>query len=419
MILAETAFARIVGATMSGTFLTALIVTLGGAEGRIGFGAAAVHIGAVGMLMANPIINYIGSRRIYSLICLGVVRSLRLLIAALPLMVFLGMGRESFYYPLMACVVVSMFFGMSAEVARRSWISDLVGAEYRGRFFGRRTRIVALTNAGVLLVGGALLAWSKSDAFPLRGDGVALMLAILLGAGGAAGWIGWSLLYRAPDPPISRPRRRTGFIRSLKIPWRRPRFRPLMIVATAQFFAAGVCGIMFFDYYMLRYLGMNWMLIAMVNVVGFLATGASANFFGAWADRAGAKRVLIVAMVGKAAYPIIWIFATPGNWPIVFVFVLVRVFNSAMLVSLLRLSLDLSPARNRAAYLAMYQATAGTGMAVGAMIGGALAAYLRQFDMVVLGFTVVPLHVLFVLSTVLRMACLPLARFIHEPQRAS
>jgi len=415
LLLAERAFSSIIGATHRGVFLTALIVVLGGQEGKIGLGAAALHIGAVGMLIANPILNHIGSRRVFCLLWLGVVRVLRVLIVALVLMVYLGLDRDLLYWPMMGLVMITAFFGMSGEISRRSWISDLVSPEYRGRFFAKRIKIALLANVGVLMIGGMLLDWSKSEAFPLGGDGQALMLSILLGAGGVAGWIGWLLLYRAPEPPMIQPRRSTGLLRSLSLPWRRPRYRPLIILATSYYFAVGLCAT-FFVYYMLDHLKMSWMWIAVVETAAALLGVAGASYFGAWADRVGARRVLTVAMLVKGLFPLFWLFATPQTWPIVFVLVLVRTFDSAMQICWLRLSLNLAPTKNQMAYLAMHQAMVGIGLAMGALVGGGVAEYLKQFDMVVLGLTVVPLHVLFILSTMARLMCLSMVRFIREPQ---
>ena len=412
LLLTETVFARAVGTTLGGVFLTALVRSLGGGALEVGATLAAGHIGALGMLLANPVLNHIGSRRRFCLITLGAVRSLRMVIAAMPLLLYLGLDRGSLLWPMVACVLVSAFFGMSAEISRRSWISDLVGPTKRGKFLGRRVMIASITTLLIWLGGG----WFLDSFFAPPADRLP-GLSILIGFGGLMGWLGWWLLLRTPEPPLSLPRRPTGFGRSLALPWLRPRFRPVVIVGTASALATGVCG-GFFHLYMLNHLGMKVFWIAGVDIVGELVALAGAPFYGAWADRAGARRVLAVSMLVKGVFPALWILVSPGVWPLAFAVVLLRTFNSAGQICWLRLSLNLSPARNQVAFLAMHQALMGAGSAVGALVGGTTARLLEPFDLGSIGgISIVPLHVLFAVSAVLRLSSVVLVRLIREPRR--
>ena len=411
-LLVEAAFARCVGATLSGVFLTALVDALGGGALELGVALAAGHVGSMGMLFANPILNHIGSRRVFCLISLGIVRCLRVLVAALPLLVYVGVARASLLWPIVACVLVSAVFGMSAEISRRIWISSLVPPDRRGAFFGRRIMIGSVTQVLVLLVGGRVLDYSKAS----TGDALP-GLSLMIGFGAAMGVLGWLLLWRTPEPSMSLPRRPTGLFRSLVLPWRRLRFRPVIVVATANSLATSICG-GFFDLYMLRVVGMGYFWVAAVDILGELVSLAGAPFYGAWADRAGARHVLRIAMLFKGVFPALWILVAPPVWPLAFVVVLLRTFNSAGQVCWLRLSLNLSPVRNQAAFLAMYQAMAGAGMAAGALIGGTIARALEPFDLGSIGpIKIVPLHVLFAISAVLRLSSVALLGFIREPRR--
>lgn len=413
LLLAEAGFARCVGATLSGVILTGLVVALGGGVLELGVALAAGHIGSVGMLATNPILNRIRSRRAFCLVALGVVRSLRIVIAALPMLVYIGVSGELLLWPIIACILVSAVFGMSAEISRRSWISDLVPPQRLGKFFGWRVMIGSLTQVVVLLVGGWVLEFFNTTVGqPLAGP------SLMVGFGAVMGLCGWVLLWRAPEPAMSLPRRPTGLIRSLLLPWLRPRFRPLLFVAGANSLATSICG-GFFDLYMLTVVGMGYFWVAAVDIAGELASLAGAPFYGAWADRAGARRVLTVAMIVKGVFPALWILVVPGAWPLAFGVVLLRTFNSAGQICWLRLSLNLSPSRNRAAFLAMYQATAGAGMAAGSLIGGTIARLLEPLDLGAIGpIKIVPLHVLFAISATLRLASAGLLRFIREPRRS-
>ena len=414
LLLAEQAFARCVGATLAGTFLTALVVALGGEEFELGVASAAGRVGAIGMLLANPLINRLGSRRRFCLICLGAVRALRLAIAAVPMLVYAGVAPRSLLWPAVGMLLVSAFCGMSGEISRRAWIGGLVPAARRGQYFGWRIMIASCVHAVILPVGGKLLDVSEAlTGRPLVG------LTALIGFGAMMGWCGWALLYRAPEPALPPPRRRTGLVRSILLPWLRPRFRPLLVAAAWWALAAGICS-GFFDFYMLRHVGMKWAWIAAVNTAGHLAALAGAPLYGAWADRAGARRLLILVIAVKGIFPAAWLLVSPEHWQLAFLVVGLRTFNSAGQICWIRLSLNLSPQRNQAAFLAMHQAMMGLGHALGAFGGGKAAEALRQmsFQLDVLGFRLVGLHVLFLVSAALRLTALPLLGLIREPRKA-
>ena len=84
LLLAENAFAHCIGSTLSGVFLTSMIKAMGGGIQELGAALAAGHVGAIGMLLTNPVLNRVGSRRALSLATLAVVRAPRIVIGAVP-----------------------------------------------------------------------------------------------------------------------------------------------------------------------------------------------------------------------------------------------------------------------------------------------------------------------------------------------
>ncbi|KKL09468.1 hypothetical protein LCGC14_2565570, partial [marine sediment metagenome] len=191
----------------------------------------------------------------------------------------------------------------------------------------------------------------------------------------------------------------------------------LLLVAGWNHFATSMAG-RFFHFYMLRHLGLSWTWIVIVDMVGSLLAVAAAPRFGAWADRAGARRVLRVVFLFKGVFPALWILVAPRWWPVLFVLMLIRTFNSAGQVCWMRLTMNLSPERNKAAYLAMHQTTAFLASAAGGVFGGTVAMLLREanFAPVWMGLQIVPLHVVFFISAVLRLSAIPMLRYIREPR---
>ena len=146
----------------------------------------------------------------------------------------------------------------------------------------------------------------------------------------------------------------------------------------------------------------------------------AAPAFGAWADRAGARKVLTTVAIFKGVFPALWILVAPEWWPAVFVLMLIRTFNSGGQVCWMRLAMNLSPERNKAAYLSMHQTVASLASAAGAMVGGTAPLVMRwlEIEPAVGSFKIIPLHVVFFLSMILRLSALPMLRFIREPRHA-
>ena len=416
LLLTEQAFAAALAATMGGVFLTALVTALEGTARELSWVFAAGYLGQVGMLITNPILNKYRSRRKLCLVDLGAVRVLRVVLSILPLLMYLGIARKSLILPIAACHLVSVFFGMSAEISRRSWIADLVPPSARGIFFSRRVIISSSMNVAVLYGGGKMLDW-----FMRSGIESLLANAIIIGWGALMGVVGWVLIYRCPEPPMAPPRRETGLMdslaKSLVMPWTHPRFRPLILVALAWSFSVGFAAD-FFILYMRTHLAMDYAWIAAVCVSGELLSIFGAFFWGKWVDRWGARRVFTISMIVKAIFPALYILVQPSAWPLAFAVNACSVFNSAQMICWLRLSLNLSPSRNQAAFLAMHQAMMGLGQAIGTLSAGFLAGVLATVHLPTIGgFVIVPLHVLFAISMVLRMSTVPLLRFVREPRR--
>lgn len=62
---------------------------------------------------------------------------------------------------------------------------------------------------------------------------------------------------------------------------------------------------------------------------------------------------------------------------------------------------------------------AGVGAAVGPIMGGLAAKYLVNLELEFVGLKMVPLHVVFLISTILRFLSFQLFRYVHEPEEAT
>ena len=169
MLLAENSFANALSTTMNNVVLTAMVAALVGDPKKgtleLGILLAAGYVGALGMLVTNPVLNRIGSRRHVCLVDLAVVRGLRVVVVSLLMLALYQVGGRSLLWPIMLCVCASSFFGWSAEIGRRSWISDLVPPAERGQFFARRVIIGTLTRLGVGLASAFVMIFGTLSGF--------------------------------------------------------------------------------------------------------------------------------------------------------------------------------------------------------------------------------------------------------------
>ena len=408
MFLIETGLVRAMMASVTGLFLTGLVVELGGEVEHVGAMRSAMLLGGAFQIASNSVLTRLGSRKRFCLITLGVVRVLRLVIAALPFMLLLD-GRLNLIGPLGALLFLAGIFGMSAEVGRQSWIADLVPARVRGRFFGWRVFVAgAASMVFVGLYGWFVDAWREGGGEPL------LAFQILIGFGAGAGFASLWFVWKAPEPVMHKTGRPTTFFESIRLPFRHDSFRWFVVAHASFSFAAGVCG-WCFHYFMLQFLGMKYLWIAATDIVSNFVGLMAAPGWGRLADRWGTKRMLAVALTAKAIFPFLWLAVLPQWWYLVFAVVLVRVFNTAQQIGFINLGLNIAPAQDRAAYISVDRGLNNLAHAASPALAAVLAAAIGDHVWLIGAYQVTSLHVLIVISGVLRLSSLVWLRWVKEP----
>ena len=413
LFLVETGLVRLMMASLTGLCLTGLIIELGGDARHVGFMQSAMLLGGVFQVGTNSILTRVHSRKRFCLVALGFVRVLRLGIAALPLLLWLDWPGTLVMYPLGALLFVGAVFGMSAEVVRQSWIADLVPVGVRGRFFGWR----AFIGGFVLMVAVPAYGWFADFWKDTGGEGVyafQILIAFGAGSGFASLWCVW----RVPEPPMHRASRPTSLARSIALPFRHGQFRWFIALHSSFSFAAGFCG-GFFHYFMYTFLGMSYWLMSWTDFVTHLVGLAAAPTWGKLADRWGTKRMLTVALVAKAIFPFLWLAILPRWWYLVFAVVVVRLFNTAQEIGFVNLGLNLAPEADRAAYISVYRGCNNLARAIAPALAGALAALIGDRVWQVGPVPVTALHVLIIISGVLRLGSLFWLRKIREPNHVA
>jgi len=132
-------------------------------------------------------------------------------------------------------------------------------------------------------------------------------------------------------------------------------------------------------------------------------------------DRVGNRPVLAFGIVGVFFLPLLWLFATPTRlFPIWLDAALTGVFWPGFTLASFNFILASAPEENRTAYIGVHSSAVGLSTFLAALLGGVLANALGELHVTILGLSLINFHLLFALSSILRIALLPLALGIRE-----
>jgi len=120
-------------------------------------------------------------------------------------------------------------------------------------------------------------------------------------------------------------------------------------------------------------------------------------------------------LTAKAIFPFLWLAVLPQWWYLVFAVVLVRVFNTAQQIGFINLGLNIAPAQDRAAYIAVDRGLNNLAHAAAPALAAVLAAAIGDHRWLIGSYQVTSLHVLIVISGVLRLSSLVWLRWVKEP----
>ena len=337
-----------------------------------------------------------------TVIAVGSARLLPLLLAPLPFLPIALAKQQAIF---VGVVAASALLGVAGNNGWATWMGELVPSRLRGRYFGRRTALCTL--AGTL---GALGTGLLVDAAHKHGlDAHALSMLALLAC--ALGVVSNGLMRRQIDARVERSIPRWS---QLVEPWRDPAMRRAVGFNLGWNAAVGLAATLF-QVHMVRNLGLGMLAVSIYVAAYALARMLTAPLWGAAIDRVGCRPVIVLCAIGIALDPAIWLFASPTTlWPL-FVDVLVGgTLWAGLNQAVFQLPLRIAPRRGRAFHLAAFSASGGLAFALASAIGGVIAQTLPA-KMVVHAHVISSFEIVFLLSTVARLASLVLAAKLREP----
>jgi MFS family permease len=198
---------------------------------------------------------------------------------------------------------VTGFFSALTGVGWNAWVQEWVPVRLRGKYFGRRNRLLQVANMAFLLLAGWVLArWEYAIG--------AFQVVIVFG-------IGLRLLslraqWRMETLPRSRVVARTGSLRDQVWVLGQSRSFLLFILFGAVWsFAANVFG-PFYHKFMLDRMGQSAFDIGLISTSGALGAALSMPAWGQLIDRFGNKSVMAVSLILWQVQNYLWCFLTPG-----------------------------------------------------------------------------------------------------------
>jgi len=406
----EGSLSNVMGTLVGGAYLTGFALLLGAQDAHIGLLAAIPAFLNLTQIFGSILIRRFGSRRRLCLIAIGLSRTVWLSILSIPFWLIgdgFGDGRV---WLLMAGIALVSLFSSAAGVAWLSWLTDLVPAEVRGRFNGKRSMYAGIAAMSAGLAGGPLIEL-------LGGRDVPSAFSAIFAIGVTFGFLALLAMARITEPAMQEPAQSASFFKEIREPFRDKRFLSFSSFIIVWSFGVSIAS-PFFSVFMIRSLGVSFSLIALFGVASSVATILGMRLWGGVLDRIGPKPLLIVCGLGQACVPLAWLAAGPDNVTALWVSHILGGFasagtglaNTAMLV-------QVSPSGNTAPYFGVHAALVGLAGASAPLVGGAAGAILAGSVLSLGPVQFEGLRIIFLISAAVRFLSLGLLARVDAGKR--
>ena len=311
---------------------------------------------------------------------------------------------------LIAGVCLSNLFGAVSAPPWMSWLADLIPEEEHGGFWGRRSAWVEVSIACAILPASFLVdhvpgAWKMPS-----------LMAVFMAAT-AIGVVDLVIHGTLPEPEMAIPEQ-DHFLAQILAPVRDRGFRPWLLFNLFWTFSMTLGGSLSMIYFvedlgLSRNLLGGGIVLIIFPMLGGILTGARS---GRMVDRRGAKPVLWWGHLFWATLPAFWVFATPRS-ALVWIGLASLVSGTASRAATIAASKIVTrypPPEHVAMYVAVSSCLGSLAAGIGAVAAGALLRGLDGWCVEVWGLALVPFHVLFIASVVLRFASTLLIARIPE-----
>ena len=408
----EGVFAHMFATLTGGVFLTGFAIHLGMDEFTIGLLASLPFLVTVFQIPASHIMGKNGRRKKYWFWGSAIAR-----ITWIPILIVALLPGASYSIKI-SIILILVFFSYSCNsVSSISWLSlmsDLVPDGIRGHFFGTRNMLCGAAGLVAMLFFGNFLDYMKNHSngmLPL-GFSITFISAVSFGV------LGLYFVKRISDPQVERCGDRHSFRENLTIPFRETNFRNFLIYGFCWSFSVHFAA-PFFTLYFLRDLKFSYGFVAALGIMSALADMAGMRLWGKISDKVKNRPIIQLGSWIAAFIPIVWIIVKPGS---VIIPILINTISGGFWAGInlctSNLLLRISPQENKAPFLSLYNTAGGLGAAAAPILSGFALMIIAGKDLTFLPGEMLPMHVIFVVSTALRLLSLQFFKRVHEPEEA-
>ncbi len=295
---------------------------------------------------------------------------------------------------------ITSFIGVSWA----SWVQEWIPVRLRGKYFGRRNRLLQGAQVILLLVAGQVISQlaGKIVAFQCL-----LITAALLRL--SSSWLQHRTKTNASD--IMRIEMKTPWSLQLKTLLHTPAFLWLVAYGAGWGFSANCFG-PFYTLFMYENLNFSVQHVGLLVILSCLGGAISSPAWGKLTDRFGNKPVMLFCMIIWQIQNFLWCTLTPENsWILHGMWVFGGVVGAGFILSMFNIQLKIIPPAAKTLAISVNLAVTSLVTAIAPIIGGAVLQHLLlsgrpAFDVYHQIFWVSPLLAL--------LSCLMLAK-VHEP----
>jgi MFS family permease len=381
--------------SINNAYLTPFAMSLGATSAEVGILSAAQNLAStLSQIPGAMLTEYVDRKTIWVF-----AQTFGKILLWIPLLLlpFLGIGN-----PVSIFIVIAFMISFATGVRRPAWTSlmgDVIPSSIRGRYFGSRNTILGISGIVMTLIGGYIISsYGFSTIFA-----VYVILNI----------VAIPFFIRMLEPPSKRIYHYRHRISIRPGNWPSTiRANKGLSIFTAflglMYFATTISS-PFYTVYMLRDLHINYMIFAVLTTIGAVAHIVTFKYWGKLIDRFGSRNILFVTALLSIFTPLLWIVSSS---PLSIAFLMIfdgfawAGFDQVAFTFLL----DIIPAERRPQYIANHNFFVGMGIFFGALAGGVLASIFESQAL----FIFAGLHVLFLLSFILRLV--PLALLTKMPR---
>jgi MFS family permease len=406
-------FANMFATLTGGVFLTGFALSLGMNELMIGFLAALPFLVTVFQLPTSYLIEKSGRRKDIARRAAAIARLIWVPIVILGVIPLASRLTASLL--ILGLIFISYTFVTVSYVSWLAWLSDLVPDSMRGRFFGTRNMLCGAAGMVVMVLFGTLLDLFKGHGGRTLsfGFGMTFTAAVLFGM------VSLRFLKRISEPKTHLADIPPSFRKQLWRTLSESNFRKFLIFTLIWSFSVYFAS-PFFTLYFLRELHFSYGFVATLGMISAFADLTGMRLWGRISDTVKNKAVVQLSTWVAVFLPLAWVLVRPGDVVMPILLHLIGGgFWAGINLCTNNLLLSISPQRNRSLYLSVYNIAGGIGAAAGPIVAGTILMAIGDLHLHLFSHQVLPLHTIFLTSTLLRMVGRLLLNSVREPEEVS